>query len=72
MTLTLYFCGNCGRTLYKVGDAEEFKGVIIVQAGSVDEGRAIESVKPGAELWVKQRVPFLSPVEGAGQLQEFH
>jgi len=71
MDLTLYFCSNCGRTLYKEGSADAFKGTVIIQAGSVDEGNTLENFKVGGELWVKQRVPWLGALDGAGQLQEF-
>jgi len=71
MTLTIYFCGNCGSAVYKVGDSEAFKGTVIVQAGTLDGQMKLADVKLGAELWVSQRVPFLGALEGVGQMQEF-
>ncbi|KAH8752351.1 Mss4-like protein [Hyaloscypha sp. PMI_1271] len=74
MTLTLHFCENCGTKIYKDMDGEAFKGFAIVQAGTLDAGEGgmeIGDVKLGAELWVKNRVPWLGSMEGAGQLQEF-
>jgi hypothetical protein len=61
MTLTIYFCENCGTKIYKEGSADAFKGVAIVQAGTLDGGvgekvEGIEDVKIGGELYVKDRV----------------
>jgi hypothetical protein len=72
MTLTVHFCSNCGSTVYKEADSEMFKGTVIVQAGTLDKGgMELDNVKPGAELWVKQRVPWLEDMKGVAQLQEF-
>lgn len=72
MTLTTHFCSNCGSCVYKEGDSEAFKGTVIVQAGTLDKGgMELNDVKPGAELWVKQRVPWLEELKDVAQLQEF-
>jgi len=74
MTLTLHFCSRCGNTIYKEADAEAFKGVVIVQAGALDAApgeMGLADVKPGVELWVKQRVEWIKAFEGLGQCQEF-
>jgi hypothetical protein len=73
MVLTLHFCRECGTRIYKEGDAKDFVGTVIVQAGTLDggEGMGIGDVKVGAELWVKDRVGWLGEVGGAGQCQEF-
>jgi hypothetical protein len=71
MTLTYSFCGKCGCTVSKVGDAEAFKGVVIVQAGSLDDISGIEGSEPGAELYVSRRVPWLPALQGKGQMWEF-
>lgn len=71
MTLTIHFCGNCGSTLYKEGDAEAFKGTAIVQAGSIDQGVTLDNVKVGGELFVSQRAPWVKPFDGASQLKTF-
>lgn len=71
MKMSYNFCGNCGTKIYKEGDAEDFKGIFIVQAGTLDEG-GLEKVKVGAELWVKERVGWLGEQGGAVQCQEFH
>jgi hypothetical protein len=71
MILTYSFCGNCGCTISKIGDAEAFKGIVIVQAGSLDGDVGVSVAEPQAELWVSRRVPWLSAMEGKGQMKEF-
>ncbi|PMD46988.1 hypothetical protein L207DRAFT_477886 [Hyaloscypha variabilis F] len=74
MTLTLHWCENCGTKIYKEGDAEAFKGIAIVQAGTLDEGEGgleIGEVKVGVELYVKDRVGWLGEREGTAQCQTF-
>lgn len=75
--ITFYFCKTCGTKIYKKSDdSEDFKGVYIVQAGTLDKGDAegelgINEVGPRAELWVKNRVGWLNNLEGVRQAQEF-
>ena len=82
MGLTLHWCEKCGTKIYKEGDAEEFKGLAIVQAGTLDgngegdgkggvEGMGLQDVRPGVELWVGDRVPWLQAREGTGQCATF-
>jgi hypothetical protein len=74
MTLTLHFCENCGTKIYKEGDAEAFRGIAIVQAGTLDGedgGMELGDVKVGAELYVKDRVSWLEERKGTGQMTEF-
>jgi hypothetical protein len=78
MTLTIYFCENCGTKIYKEGSADAFKGIAIVQASTLDgrigekvEGMGIEDVKIGGELYVKDRVGWLQGRDGTGQMREF-
>ncbi|KUJ13280.1 uncharacterized protein LY89DRAFT_651401 [Mollisia scopiformis] len=76
MTLTYHFCETCGTKIYKEGDADAFKGVFIVQAGTLDSAEGekemgLKDVKIGAELWVKERVGWLGEQPGAVQCQEF-
>lgn len=71
MTLTYSFCGNCGCTVSKVGDAEAFHGMTVVQAGSLDDIQGLEEANPGAELYVSRRVSWLPALHGKGQMQEF-
>lgn len=71
MMLTYWFCPNCGVTLSKAGDADAFKGIAIVQAGSLDDGKAFEGAEPQAELWVSRRAGWVPKLEGKGQMAEF-
>ena len=72
MMLTYSFCATCGCTISKIGDAEDFKGIVIVQAGSLDDDAVFKATDPQAELWVSRRVPWLSAMEGRAQMAEFH
>jgi hypothetical protein len=71
MTLTYSFCGTCGCTVSKVGDAEAFKDIVIVQAGSLDEVSAFDGMAPQAELWTSRRAAWLPAMDGKGQMKEF-
>ncbi|KAJ5637446.1 hypothetical protein N7490_007325 [Penicillium lividum] len=71
MDLTLNFCENCGITIYKTATLNIFDGVIVLLAGTVDEGQGVEKAKPERELWVKYRGDWLPPLEGVAQDQEF-
>ncbi|KAH8821321.1 Mss4-like protein [Xylogone sp. PMI_703] len=69
MTLTIYYCPDCGTTIYKESDADAFKGIVLVQAGTLKDG--IDSRVPQAELWLKNKAKWLPVIEGTSQLQEF-
>ncbi|KAK5710431.1 hypothetical protein LTR17_018879 [Elasticomyces elasticus] len=69
MKMEFSFCGDCGANISKTGDHDAFKGMVIVQAGSLDEKQEQELPAPVAELYVKQRVSWL-PALGVGQIQE--
>lgn len=72
MILTIYFCGNCGNTLYKEGSSDIFKGVAILQAGTLDGHEMnLEDVKLGAELYIKHRAGWVEETKGVAQCQEF-
>jgi len=66
---TTTFCGNCGTVLHKETDNEAFKGVTILQAGTVD-GDAVEG-KPDVELWTTMRKEWIPAIEGAAQAKTF-
>lgn len=68
--MQFYGCDSCPSTLYKTGDG--FAGMKIVLGGTLDgnDGIAKEG-RPDAELWVKYRVPWLSPLDGCQQFEEF-
>ena len=74
MTLTIYFCENCGTKIYKEGSADAFKGIAIVQADTLDgairekiEGMGIEDVKIQGELYVKDRIGWSQGRDGTGR-----
>lgn len=70
--LEISFCGDCGSSLYKEMLAPSHKGLKIVFAGTLDNGsQALEKVKPEGEIWVKYRVSWVQPVDGAAQMQAF-
>jgi hypothetical protein len=71
MNLTVHFCDNCGGTIYKTADLEAFKGMAVVQVGTLDDPDAAARVKPTMEFWTKYRVPWLSNLEGTAQMLEF-
>ena len=71
MELVLSFCGDCGSHISKVALTDEYRGTTIIHAGTLDDKTALDKLAPGAELWVKYRVPWMSPVAEAAQMQEF-
>lgn len=40
----------------------------VIKAGILDDVEVINATKPGAELFAPGRVAWVSPLEGAGQL----
>jgi hypothetical protein len=64
-TITSYFCGDCGTTLYR--DGASFPGLKIVKAGVMDDVNALDEAKPGAEFYSPQRVAWVDVVGGADQ-----
>lgn len=62
-TITSFFCGDCGCTLWR--ESETYAGTKIVKYGTMDG--ALEDAKPLVELFVSNRVSWLTPVAGAEQ-----
>jgi hypothetical protein len=71
MKMAFSFCGDCGVNISKTGDHDAFKGLVIVQAGTLDDAAGIVKAKPMAELYVKDRVEWVPEFSGVGQIQEF-
>lgn len=71
MTLTYSFCENCGCVISKVADAEAFRGVTLVLAGSLDDEFGVEVAEPGVEFYVSKRASWLPELAGKGQMKEF-
>lgn len=64
--MTNYFCSTCGTLMYRVGEA--FPGKSILRVGTVDDFHLHETkLKPRREIFVKDRVSWLSAVEGVEQ-----
>jgi len=40
----------------------------VIKAGILDDVNVINNIKPGAELYVPERIQWVSALEGAGQL----
>jgi hypothetical protein len=69
--ITPQTCPECGCAVAKKGTGP-FEGTVIVQCGTLDDKNGLTILaKPDAELWVKHRVPWLAPLEGTQQCQEF-
>lgn len=70
-SLTVFFCGDCGSTVYKQADGDMFENVSLVQSGTLD-GPALDKIsKPSSELNVKLRASWLAEVSAAAQKQGF-
>lgn len=67
--LTVYFCGDCGSTLYKTH--ELFPGKVVVLAGTLDDAEGLEQAKPQVELFTKHRASWLPVLSWADQKDEF-
>ena len=68
MTVLIYFCENCGSTIYKEGTAKQFEGIVLVQAGTL---HGAEIAAPGVELYVSERPAWLKPVGDTAQMLDF-
>lgn len=67
MALTFHFCGNCGVMLWKTADAEEFKGAVCVNAGTLDDLKLLNELKPTKEFWTQYRTEWVPVIEGTAQ-----
>lgn len=67
--LTIYFCGDCGSTIYKTH--ELFPGSVVVLAGTLDDANGLEQAKPQVELFTKRRPSWLPGLSWAEQKDEF-
>lgn len=62
--ITSVLCGECGSTLYREGPT--FGDAKVIKVGILD-GNALEEASPGVELYTKDRISWVSAVNGAGQ-----
>jgi hypothetical protein len=66
--MTNYFCKTCGTLMYRVGEA--FPGMSILRIGTVDDFNLQETkLRPQRELFVEDRVAWLSGADGATQME---
>jgi hypothetical protein len=70
MTLTVVFCSECGTTLWKEATAPQFKGVKLVQAGTLSDAKKLDE-KLDAELYVPERASWLRRLDKAAQKESF-
>lgn len=64
-TMTSYFCGDCGSTLYRISSfSDQWVSVMI---GGIDGLQTVEDGKADVELFVKNRPSWMTPIEGAKQ-----
>ena len=64
------FCSDCGSTLMKESEAESFKIVYMIQAGTVDDHELVKH-KPDVELWTCRKAEWLPVLIGVEQKSEF-
>lgn len=64
--MTNYFCKTCGTLMYRVGDPR----AAILRIGTVDDFSLHETkLRPKKEIFVKDRVEWVSAVEGVEQIE---
>ena len=64
--ITSHFCPDCGTTLFRTG--ESFPGAVIIKAGVLDDPEWPSQNKPKGELFASERVAWVTPIEGAAQM----
>ncbi|KAM0425889.1 hypothetical protein ACHAPT_008827 [Fusarium lateritium] len=70
MVLTLFFCPECGTVLWKEATAPMFKGLKIVQAGTLTDATKLAG-KIDAEFYVPERASWLVALQDAAQKEQF-
>jgi hypothetical protein len=71
MPLHIRACPDCGCATGKVADADAYRGLYILFAGTLDDQDGLATAAPDAELWVKYRPEWLPEIKGAQQCQTF-
>jgi hypothetical protein len=62
--MTNYFCRTCGTLMYRIGN----KGASLLRIGTVDDFHLQETkLRPKREIWCKDRIGWLSALEGTEQ-----
>ncbi|KAL6907353.1 Mss4-like protein [Trichoderma evansii] len=70
MTLTIFFCPECGTTLWKEATAPMFKGLKLVQAGTLTDAKKLGNTID-AEFYSPERASWLAPAKDAVQKLQF-
>ena len=67
-TMTNHFCSNCGTLMYRRGT--RFPGLSIARVGTVDDFHLHETkLRPGVEMFTKDRVGWLTGAVGVPQVE---
>lgn len=66
-TITSYFCGDCGSTMWR--DGPSFPGLKVIKVGTLDDVDALAKAKPTVELFAPMRVDWVNEIPGATQKQ---
>lgn len=66
-SITSFFCGDCGTTLYRQGEA--FKDMTIIKYGVMDDPKSMEDAKPGAELYAPERPSWIPQTSGTQEMK---
>ena len=70
MTITLFFCPECGTLLWKEATRDEFRGLKVALVGTLSDAEALKG-GVDAEFYVKERMSWLSRLAGTAQKSEF-
>ncbi|KAH6886755.1 Mss4-like protein [Thelonectria olida] len=70
MTLTNFFCPDCGTTLWKEATAPQFKGIKLVQGGTLADAKKLNG-KIDAEFYAPERASWLTQIDDAAQRKDF-
>lgn len=62
--MTSCFCADCGSTLFRI--SEGIVRVVMVKAGCIDDVD-LDDMRPDVELFVRDKVGWLSHIVGAEQ-----
>ncbi|KAG9518499.1 hypothetical protein KCV07_g5458, partial [Aureobasidium melanogenum] len=69
--VTTVFCGDCGSSLWRVGDMSDEQGIMVVRVGVLDGEEAVKENKPAVEVYTCGRAGWVGEVEGAQQNEKF-
>jgi hypothetical protein len=67
---TTSFCDDCGTTVSKVVEGlDKFRDLVIVEAGTLDDGEGFDALEVGMELYAKNRAGWVRSIDGAVQVE---